>query len=65
MEMENVTLLRLARLAQPGEGELPQGVVSAALLPVVGQAEGPVLLTRVHCVGPVTGALGLAPLNLL
>ena len=65
MEVEDVSLLRLARLPQPGEGELPQGVVLAALLPVVGQTEGPVLLARVYCVRPVTGALGLASLNLL
>ena len=45
MEVEDVSLLRLPRLPQPGEGELPQGVVLAALLPGVPQAEGPVLLT--------------------
>ena len=65
MEVEDVSLLGLPRLPQPGEGELPQGVVLAALLPCVPQAEGPVFLTRIHRVGPVASAFGLAPLNLL
>ena len=65
MEMEDVSLLRLPLLPQPGEGELPQSVVLAALLPGVPQAEGSVLLASVHRVGPVASTLGLASLNLL
>ena len=58
--MEDVSFL-----AQLGEGELPEGVVLAALLARVAEGEGPVLLAGVQRVGPVARTLRLSPLHLL